>query len=36
MTKIIAIHVSIINKTFIATFLGIPLGYIVYYHLGYD
>ena len=32
MTKIIATHIRNINETFI----GIALGYIVYYHHGYD
>ena len=34
MTKIIDTHTHNINETFIVIFLGIPIGYIVYYHHG--
>ena len=36
MTKIIATHIRNKNETFISIFMGIALGYIVYYHHGHD
>ena len=32
MTKTIATHIRNISETFIGIFMGIPLGYTVYYH----
>ena len=36
MTEIIAIHIRNIFDTFIGIFMGVPLGYIVYYHDEHD
>ena len=36
MTKTIATRIHNINKTTISIFIGIPLGYIAYYHHDHD
>ena len=36
MSSIFATHIGNVNETFIGIFMGIPLGYIVYYHHGHD
>ena len=36
MTKTIATHIRNISETFVGIFMGISLGYIIYYHHGHE